>query len=337
MATVWSLVALLGCSESFSAAGLAAGGAPTPGDDAAGDDSGVDTAGSDTAAADDDSGEVAEGDWPSACTSWAEPEQTGTVVDGSLDELSGVAASWRNPGVLWVLEDHAGPNTVFGLDPSGATVASITLETTTNNDWESLAVGPCGDTTCIFVGDIGDNDHDRPWHGVLRIPEPEVLEDSTLTLAITPDIFPYVFPDGAWDSEGMAVLPDGRPVLFSKEYDTAQTSAYAFPILVPDSTTTLEYLGRFSTGVDGDTGAAAVTGADLWPDGERLILRTYGHIWEFPLSDGDLSTVDAAARVERSTGEERQGEAISYDPIARTFVTVSEGVNPPLWRVGCAD
>ncbi|MSQ00577.1 MAG: hypothetical protein EXR71_01630 [Myxococcales bacterium] len=314
-----------GCSEAY----------PEP-PDAPSDDGALDTAAGHADTATDDTAPV-EDPAPSPCTSYGDPAQTGIVGDVALDELSGLAVSWKNPDVLWVMEDHAGENAVYGLDAAGNTLARIELTAVVNNDWEDLAVGPCGDDVCIFVGDIGDNSRDRAWHGVLRFPEPQLTGAGDETLSVTPEVFPYVYPDGAWDSESMAILPTGMPVLFSKEYDTAQSTAYSFGALDASSTATLDRRGRFATGAEDETGSAAATSADLWPDGTRFVMRTYGHVWEYTLTPGGLDDLANAARTELSTGEERQGEAVGYDPGRPGFVTVSEGLNPPLYRVGCAE
>lgn len=275
---------------------------------------------------------------PDPCEAYGDTLQTGVVADAALNEISGVAASWRNPGVLWVIEDHAGPNEVTAIDNAGNKLGQLVLEGAVNHDWEDVAVGPCGETTCLFVGDIGDNDHDRTWHGVLRVEEPEVPLTGGFSASLTPDTFAYVFPDdGHWDSEALAVLPDGLPVLFTKEYDTESSTAYSFPLLDESQTVTLTERGRFETGASGEGASAATTAADLWPDGSRLILRTYGHIWELTLTDGGLDDLEDAARVELHTGSERQGESIGYDPFQPAYYTLSEDVNPPVYRTDCGE
>ncbi len=272
------------------------------------------------------------------CISYAVTVQTGTVTDASLNEISGVAASRRNPGTLWVMEDHAAPNQVHAIDAAGEVVARVVLEGVVNNDWEDLAVGTCGETTCLFVGDIGDNDHDRPWHGVLRFEEPDLSASGFEEISLVPDIFPYVFPEGGtWDSEALAVQPDGLPVLFTKEYDTQSTAAFSFPLLDTAQTVTLTERGRTATGEEGEGSRAATTAADLWPDGSRLILRTYAHIWEFTFTAGGLDDLAGATRIERFTGAERQGEAIGYDPFSRAYYTISEDLNPPVYRTDCSE
>ncbi|MBM4366152.1 MAG: hypothetical protein FJ102_08040, partial [Deltaproteobacteria bacterium] len=298
----------------------------------------IDVGDNDSADADGDSGEPTGRDPASPpCATWGSPEQTGTVADSDLNEISGVAVSRLNEGVLWVMEDHAAPNQVTALDALGNRLGTVTLDGVTNNDWEDLAVGNCGETTCVFVGEIGDNDHDRPWHGVYRFEEPVVPAEGGLDLTVTAELFEYTYPDGAYDAESMAVTPEGLPVIFTKEYDTDQSTAYSFPYLDSSASVVLERRGRFYTGSGSEGGAAAATGADLWPDGSRLILRTYGHVWEYTLSDDGLDDLEDAARLELQAPSERQGESVAYDSVERRYVTISEDVNPPVWATSCVD
>ena len=51
-----------------------------------------------------------------------------------------------------------------------------------NNDWEDMALGPCGPgadsrATCLFVGDIGDNGRRRTDTSIIRVREPDVTGD----------------------------------------------------------------------------------------------------------------------------------------------------------------
>ncbi|MBM4391870.1 MAG: hypothetical protein FJ090_12175 [Deltaproteobacteria bacterium] len=292
----------------------------------------------DTAGRTGDSGEPTERDPPSPpCLTWGSPEQTGTVADSDLNEISGLAVSRLNEGVLWVMEDHAAPNQVTALDAMGNRLGTVTLDGVSNNDWEDLAVGNCGESTCVFVGEIGDNNHDRPWHGVYRFEEPVVPAEGGLDLTVTAELFEYTYPDGAYDAESMAVTPEGLPVIFTKEYDTDQSTAYSFPYLDSSAPVVLERRGRFYTGSGSEGGAAAATGADLWPDGSRLILRTYGHVWEYTLSDDGLDDLEDAARLDLPAPSEPQGESVAYDSVERRYLTISEDVNPPVWATSCED
>lgn len=272
-----------------------------------------------------------------ACAAYGPSAQLGTVVDETLNEISGIAVSRRNPEVLWVHEDHGGLNEIYALDHTGASLGKVVLEGVENNDWEDLAVGVCGDSTCVYVGETGDNDFDRTFHAVYRFPEPEVPLTGGLELAVIPETFAYTWPDGGFhDAEALAVLADGTPVIFTKEFSLETSTAHRFPVLDSAQTVVLIEGATFSTGESGDGGGAATTAADLWPDDSHLLLRTYAHIWDFS-TGGSLDSLADAPRAEWHTGSERQGEAMAFDPPARGFWTVGEGVSSPLWFTGCGD
>ena len=82
---------------------------------------------------------------------------------------------------------------------------------------------------------------------------------------------------------------------------------------------------------------AAVTAADLWPDGSRLLIRTYGQTREFEVPNGDLGAVSLERSTQLFTAIELQGEAIAYDPFTRGVRHVAESENPPLWHLPCTD
>ncbi len=292
---------------------------------------------------------------PPACATWGTDTQVGVVKDDRLNEISGVAASWRNPDVLWVHEDHAGYNEIYALDILGNSLGKITLRLVINNDWEDIAVGPCGDArgaddevdsggspeeaaeSCIFLGEIGDNDGDRPTHAVYRIPEPEVSLAGGLDIHVKPDTFAFDWPEKVRNSEALLVTPDGVPVLFTKEYTGAFTDVFTFPTMDAAATTTLTQLGTLRTGDDDETGGAATTAADLWPDGSRLVLRTYSHLWEYVLPEGGLGDIANASRTAVPYAHERQGESVGYDRVRRGIWHLSEDPNPPIWLIPCAD
>lgn len=70
-----------------------------------------------------------------------------------------------------------------------------------------------------------------------------------------------------------------------------------------------------------------VTGADLSPDGRRMLLRTYDSVIELTSPDGPPSIDDLAewAATELPAPFEPQGEAVAYLPDGHGYVTVSEG------------
>jgi hypothetical protein len=268
------------------------------------------------------------------CNVWGEATAKSTVEDPTLDEISGIAASALDPNLLWVHVDSGGPALLVGLGTDGRTRARVTLSGVTNQDWEDIAIGPCGDESCIFVGEFGDNSASRSDAAILRLAEPNVGE-GLLETSITPDVFPFVYEEGPRDAESLVVGADGLPVIIDKRLGEPAT-LHRMTTLNSATTTTLEVVGSFGTGAAGNTSLGALpTAADLHPGGDRLLLRTYTWLWEYHLGGGGLTQATDTARVEVNHGPEIQGEAAAYARDGRSIWHVSEGSNPVLYRVPC--
>lgn len=319
-------VALAACSAPEGDAGPG----PRPGrdaDDSAAADTAADTAG-------DTAGDTAEetGDGGTlACTAFAEPVPEHTVDDAALDEISGLAVSTVNPGRFWVLEDQGASPVLTALDENGATVGTITLDGVENVDWEALAVGACEQGTCLWVGDIGDNERARESVALLRIPEPALYGATAFAMTLTPDVLSVRYPDGAMNAEGMALTPDGLPVLVTKRTDGLAD------IFVPTSldlgqVVDLALVTTVFTGDPVDPRAVAATAADLTPDGSLLLVRTYGGVHGYAVDGATLGEA-----TELPSAEETQGETIAWDPTRDGYWQISEGENPTMWFTACAD
>ncbi len=262
------------------------------------------------------------------CESYARPTARGRVEDGALDEISGIAVSRQNAGVLWVHEDSGNPNVLTALDTSGRTLATLTLDGATNVDWEDLAIGPCVDTSdpwCIVVGDIGDNGATGRRLALYTIVEP-VLDGATDIVA-SPTRREVEYPDAPEDAEALALLPDGTPVLVSKRSD-ATAGIYT---LEPGASV-LTWQSDIATGAAWEGLSAMATAADLTPDGARLLVRSYLHLYEFDVRD----LAAPVLRGERSAALEVQGEAVAYDPVDGGFWQVAEGSRATLFKADCA-
>jgi hypothetical protein len=298
--------------------------------DTAGTDD-TDTAGSETG----DTDTAAVVTPPPPCGAWGEPRDMGFVLDPELEEISGVAPSTQNPGVLWVLEDHAGAPVLYALDFAGNSLGSLTLDGVENVDWEAIAIGPCDEGSCLWVGDIGDNDNIRTDIALLRVREPEVGWGGGLAASATPTRFPIAYPDGiSQNAEALALTPDGTPVIFTKRID-GLSEVFALDTLVPDTQTTLRLIGQITTR-DADTGGLA-TSADIWPDGSRLLLRTYDHALEYDLGTRGIEGVATAPRAEIPMSNVMHVESVAYDTVQRGYWQIPEAVNAPIAFTPCTD
>ena len=99
------------------------------------------------------------------CEAWGNARSLGAVT-APLDELSGLTASRSQPGLFFALSNTAQVLETFNLTGAMA------------RDWEDMASGPCPSGTCLFLGDIGDNNRVRTDYAVYRVPEPNVTTGS---------------------------------------------------------------------------------------------------------------------------------------------------------------
>ena len=66
-------------------------------------------------------------------------ELSGVLIDSQLDEISGLAASRRHPGVLWMIDDGGNPERLFAVSDDGERLATFRIEGVTKTDWEDIA------------------------------------------------------------------------------------------------------------------------------------------------------------------------------------------------------
>jgi hypothetical protein len=222
-----------------------------------------------------------------------------------LVEGSGVAASHRVPGRLWAHNDSGAP-VLFALSEDGSVTGQVRLEGATVDDWEAVAVGPCGAASCVFVGDIGDNDGSRDRITVYRVEEP--TSDSGTATAVA---FHARYPDRAQDAEALVVDRDGRLFIVTKG-DTGPVALYRFPAQLKAGTTVeLERVGRpRSPGKPGRDDR--ITDAAVSADGNWVALRTTTRLTLHLATEFMTGNWREAARVSLAPLGEPQGEGLTF-------------------------
>lgn len=255
------------------------------------------------------------------------PEVLSRVISTDITEASGLAASWRNPGILWTHND--GPREkVFALNQSGEVVAVFRI-TKSVSDLEDVAVGPGPviGASYLYLGDIGSNGADRDTVEIYRVPEPVVTSGTADFSGL--ESFQLKYPSGKYDAEALLVDPIERMIYIATK-ENAGSHLFRFPIDALDAgrKVAMEAVAQLDF--------ARISGGAISRDGGLIALRREetARIWR---RGGGESVVAALAR---SSGDlpvvgppdEPNGESITFLTGSSSYVTLSEGVQQPFYH-----
>lgn len=274
-------------------------------------------------------------------TGYTSVMNAGALTNSAIDEISGIAASRVHANVLYAHNDSGGAAVVYVLSPTGASLGELQLMGATNFDWEDIAVGPCPSGTCVYVADIGDNGSNRatPYY-LYRFPEPAMVPMGSVAVTSW-ERLEIAYPNGAhFDCETFMVHPvSGDVYLVTKHQFGTKSSAYK--ALAPLSTSTPNTLSLVANLAVPDGLDLPITGGDIDPCGQSVLLRSYNALYQFTSSGGAFDSVFTSSftRVPSppqslNAGGEIQGEAVSWLP-GGGYVTVSEGVAATVHVVSC--
>ncbi len=274
------------------------------------------------------------------CRTWGAPSPAATVDDDKVNQVSGIVASRRYPGLLWAEEDAGSDPELIALDSDGTKLNRVTVTGAENTDWEDITLGPCPTNTadacgCLYLGDFGSNDGERTEGVVWVVPEPSPLDDQTVAATA----LRFSWPDGPHDAEALFVHPVTGVITVITKETTGPARLYRFPgtALTPSSDTVeLLPVGTLDLGLAGSTGGR-VTGGAISPLGDRLVIRTSADALLYPLGAADVGTALQGDAERVTVHESTTGEAITFSPDGERLLLVDEGPSPTVWQVACED
>jgi hypothetical protein len=262
---------------------------------------------------------------------YEDPEALGRLQDPRLVEISGLATSLIEPGLLWGHNDSGDEATLYAFSEEGHAVGEVQLAGTDAMDFEDIESAPCPHRAgpCLWVADTGDNDLVRQDAALLVIPEPEwAVTDSDGVLTREPLRFAVSYPGGPVNVEALAIAPDLSHVLLFEKVDGPRARIFELDLpLQEDQINDARVLTTIdSPGVDVAKGKM-ITAANFHLSGERLLLRVYTGVFEYQLNaPGSVEGLEALIPSFSVVGPlaERQGEAVTYDGTGEGILTVSE-------------
>ena len=269
-----------------------------------------------------------------------------TVQDAALDELSGIAASRRTPGLLWAHNDSDGRPVLYALGFDGKSRGGVRLAGVKNVDWEDMASFELDGQAWLLVADAGDNGARRKDCALYVVAEPaasELSPERELELPVAWKI-PVRYPDGPHDCESVAVDVRGRLVYLLRKREWPNP-LFTLP-LRPDADETpvplqISLLNQFpqpnsqQRAVPVSTGRyrANPTSMDISADGRSAVVLTYGDVFLFQRQPGE-NWAKAFSRKPATLPPHglAQAEAVGFSADGRSVFVVEEKANTALLR-----
>lgn len=244
------------------------------------------------------------------------------VQTKDVDEASGIAASVKNPGVLWLCNDSGDGPFLYAVDgKTGALRAYLKLPGVKPKDWEALRLDSQGVFT---IADIGDNDLKRGEICLWRVPEPVLPPNGVHRLrASNPERIALHYPGSPRNAEALLVHPKTGAYFLVTKTDSGVSEVFAIPGL-----RVLQRLGTVR--VFGE-----VTDGAISPGGSEIALLTYENVllWRWHAGQSLVAALAARPVSVPLPKPLEQAEALCYAPDGGSIFVTSEGKRPPIFRL----
>lgn len=252
---------------------------------------------------------------------------TGRFDDSRLHEASGAAPSLMNPGLIWTISDGGNSAQLMAIDTTGKLRAVIPIVGAKNRDWESVAVGRCGEDSCVYIADVGDNAEERSEVRIYRLPEPTIDSRTLRQPARQAESLRVRYPDRPHDVEASAVTPEGDLLLVTKG---RQGGVLLFTVAAADWTAPQPAVATNRTElpiIPQSSNGRLVTGMALDPTGPGVVIRSYRELFFFDRSaTGELTPAPRGAC--SVLGAEPQGEGVAWLSDGRLLLVSEKGLFP---------
>lgn len=226
------------------------------------------------------------------------PFDAGDLTAPPRNEASGLAASRRDPDLLWTHDDSGGDPVLFGVTTNGAARGRLRIGGVRNTDWEDLDAVTLDGKPWLVIADTGDNDAQRRSVLLHLVAEPAA---DALAPGREEIVAPWVtltlrYEDGPRDAEAVAVDGAERAVyLLTKRDDVPRLYRAVLPTPLKTGNVEAHFLGLvphlpkptgFGKLLKGKLAQRSrPCGMDIAPDGSAAVVVTYGDVVVFPRRD----------------------------------------------------
>jgi hypothetical protein len=267
-------------------------------------------------------------------SAYSKASTVGKLEDSEITESSGIAASKCQANVFWTHNDSGDEAFIFAIGPTGEKLGTWRVPAATNYDWEDIAATRESDGKCyVYIGDIGDNGTKRDDYVIYKLAEPQATTATAQSSKRSPveterpETIRYTYPDGKHNAETLLVdQRSGTFYIVTKRY-----SGPARLFKLRKGSNIAEKLGEIALPAVPN---GSVTGGDISPNGDRVVLCDYSAIYEYVLPKaGSVDAFFSISPTVQRAGDRNIGEAITYSPDGTSLYLTSEGTNSPVIKL----
>ncbi len=247
------------------------------------------------------------------------PKSVAELTDRKLHEVSGLAASANNPGLLWTHNDSGNEAVIYLVDDHLTIQLACRIKGVKNRDWEDIAVGP-GPTngkSYVYIADIGDNNARYSFKHIYRFEEP-ILDPQKQEVTITEfDTITFRLEGENKDTEAIMIHPRTKDLFIVSK---REKPVYLYQLKYP-----------YSSNADTPTAAKVmslpltqIVSAGISTDGNEILMKNYDNIYYWNIKNKTIKEGLQEQPQKLRYIEEPQGEAITFTRNGNGFYTLSE-------------
>ncbi len=269
-------------------------------------------------------------------------EQVAIIEQEKLVEASGLARSQIHPEILWAMNDGGSKPRIYAFDETGKHRGRLTIDPSSNRDWEDLASFTLDGIPYLLVADIGDNNRRHATLKLYVVEEPDISDDDKVR-SEPAWVIEFRYPDGARDAESVAVdVTEGYVYIMSKR--RIPPELYRVPLAPSDGVITAEKLGQIRSLPPPrrtDVELAPITkdwhwqpvAMDFSEDQRTAVVMSYRYVFVYRRDEGD-SWYDTLNRRPQpiSLGGFRDAESVVLSSDGQSVYVTTERRFPPLLK-----
>ena len=183
---------------------------------------------------------------------------------------------------IWMINDSGNAAKIYQLDLQGNRLNDFKVENAKNKDWEDLARDEKGN---VYIADIGNNSNRRKELIIYKIPNPEKEKGDKIKAKKIKFSYPNQkkYPPKKknlkFDAEAIFVRNDSIYIITKNRADPYDGEAYIYQLPAKKGDQKASLIGSFTPCKE--LGSCSITAADISPDGQKIVLLSYGKLWLF--------------------------------------------------------